>query len=170
MKRVLRQDRMILEGLEDKYGTDAIAQAIMAIANRDNSTDCEEPALSPQEAVLDYIRYIEGVRIRLREIHWETDVHSKHKLTDDIISSLEDFEDNIAEDLMGVCGFRIKVGAINPTMTNQVDLEALLCELHESSIQLCASLENQDLFAGIVNELEDLLHDIGKWKYLATFK
>ena len=88
----------------------------------------------------------------------------------DIISSLEDFEDNVAEDLMGICGFRIQVGAVVPTMTNQVELSALLCELHEAVVQLCACLENDKLYGGIVNELEDLMHDIGKWKYLATFK
>ena len=169
MARILRQDRMLLESLEDKYGTDAIAQVIMSIANKDMD-QVEEESISPQEAVLDYIKYIEGVRIRLREIHWETDVHSKHILTDDMIGSLEDFEDNIAEDLMGMCGFRLKVGSIVPTMTTQVDLGALLCELDEATVQLCACIENNDCFKGIVNEIEDLLHKIGKWKYLATFK
>ena len=168
MKRMHRQDRMLLESLEDKYGTDAIATAIMAIANQDN--DIAEETIMPQEAVLDFIKYIEGVRIRLREIHWMAERNSKHLLTDDIISSLEDAEDNIAEDLMGICGFRIKVGAIVPTMTNQVELEPLLCELHEAVVQLCACIENDKLYGGIVNELEDLMHSIGKWKYLATFK
>ena len=168
MKRIRRQDRMLLESLEDKYGTDAIATAIMAIANKQNAV--EEEVVTPQEAVLDFIKYIEGVRIRLRELHWVAERNSKHLLTDDIISSLEEFEDNIAEDLMGVCGFRIQVGAVVPTMTNQVELSPLLCELHEAVIQLCACLENDKLYGGIVNELEDLMHDIGKWKYLATFK
>ena len=71
---------------------------------------------------------------------------------------------------MGICGFRIQVGAVVPTMTNQVELIPLLCELHEAVIQLCACLENDKLYSGIVNELEDMTHNIGKWKYLATFK
>lgn len=169
MKRIRRQDRMLLESLEDKYGTDAVATAIMAIANKQNA-DTMEKIVTPQEAVLDFIKFIEGVRIRLREIHWEAERSSRHLLTDDIISSLEDSEDNIAEDLMGICGFRIKVGAIIPTMPTQVELCPLLCELHESVIQLCACLESERLYGGIVNELEDLMHKIGKWKYLETLK
>ena len=165
-----RQDRILLESLEDKYGTDAIATAIMAIANKQNNVEDENVTTSPQEAVLDFIKYIEGVRIRLRELHWVAERNSKHLLTDEMISSLEEFEDNIAEDLMGVCGFRIQVGAVVPTMTNQVELLPLLSELHEFVIQLCASLENDKLYSGIVNELEDMSHNIGKWKYLATFK
>ena len=168
MKRIHRQDRMLLESLEDKYGTDAIATAIMAIANKKNNI--KEEVITPQEAVLDFIKYIEGVRIRLRELHWSAERNSKHMLTDDIISSLDEFEDNVAEDFMGVCGFRIQVGTIVPTMTNQVELSALLCELHDAVVQLCACLENDKLYGGIVNELEDLMHDIGKWKYLATLK
>ena len=56
MKRIHRQDRMLLESLEDKYGTDAIATAIMAIANKKNNI--KEEVITPQEAVLDFIKYI----------------------------------------------------------------------------------------------------------------
>lgn len=172
MKRISRQDRMLLESLENKYGTDAVATAIMTIANRENavSVDTVDNVVTPQEAVLDFIKFIEGVRIRLREIHWEAERNSRHLLTDDIISSLEDSEDNIAEDLMGICGFRIKVGAIIPKMPIQVELCQLLCELHEAVIQLCACLESDSIYGGIVNELEDLMHKIGKWKYLETLR
>lgn len=171
MKRVLRQDRMLLESLEEKYGTDAIASAIMAIANRNNGVDIVDERVSPQEAVLEFIRYIEGVRIRMRELHWEAERFSKHTLTDTIIGDLESFEDDIAEQLQGVCHFRLKVGAIVPTMTNQVELQPLLDELHEAIVQLCASLESAgDEFGGIVNELEDMMAKVSKWKYLETFK
>ena len=168
MKRMTRQDRVLLESLEDRYGRDTVATVIMDIANKQN--EIEEPVVTPQEAVLDYIKYIEGVRIRLRELHWSAERHSGHILTDDIISSLEEFEDNIAEDLMGVFHFRIQVGAIVPKMTNQAELGALLCELHEYTARLCAIAENNTMFAGIVNELEDMMHKIAKWEYLATFK
>ena len=33
---MLRQDRVLLESLEDKYGTDAVARTIMMIANNQN--------------------------------------------------------------------------------------------------------------------------------------
>ena len=71
MKRISRQDRMLLESLENKYGTDAVATAIMTIANRENAVavDTVDNVVTPQEAVLDFIKFIEGVRIRLREIH-----------------------------------------------------------------------------------------------------
>ena len=169
MKRVLRQDKMLLESLENKYGTDAIANAIIAIANKQNGID-EIGVNSQEEAMIDFIKYIEGVRIRLRELHWAAERNSKHVLTDSIIKSLEDFEDNIAEDLMGVFDFRIEVGAIVPTMTNQVELIPLLNELYDHLVSICASVENDKRFGGIVNEIEDLMHDVNKWKYLATFK
>lgn len=166
--RMLRQDRVILEGLEEKYGKEAVANAIMLIAN--NGSDVEEQTVSPQEAVLDYIMYLEGLRIRLREIHWACERKSTHLLTDEIISGAESLEDAIAEDLMGICGFRIKVGCIVPKITMLVDLGEVLDEFSNATLQLCASLENDERFTGIVNELDDVMHDIGKWKYLATFK
>ena len=168
MKRIHRQDRMHHESLEDKYGTKKKKKTTKEKTNKKNNI--KKKVITPQEAVLDFIKYIEGVRIRLRELHWSAERNSKHMLTDDIISSLDEFEDNVAEDFMGVCGFRIQVGTIVPTMTNQVELSALLCELHDAVVQLCACLENDKLYTGIVNELDDLMHDIGKWKYLETFK
>ena len=167
MRRMLRQDRVLLESLEDKYGKESLANAIMLIAN---GSDVEQPSLSPQEAVLDYIMYLEGLRIRLREIHWESERNSRHVLTDSMISDIESFEDAIAENLMGICGFRIKVGNIVPKITTMVDLNDVLEEFSNVTLQLCASIENDVQYTGIVNELDDMMHDIGKWKYLATMK
>ena len=165
---MLRQDRVLLENLEDKYGTDAVARTIMMIANNQNPEIVND--YTPKDAVFDFIKYIEGVRIRLREIHWSTERHSKHILTDDIIATLEDVEDNIAEDFMGICGCRIQVGAVVPTIPSETDLSELLANLNHNVITLCGSIENDSMYGGIVNELEDLMHKISKWKYLATFK
>lgn len=167
--RLNRKDRMILEALEDKYGTNALATAIIELDDDVNGFT-EQECKSPSLAVLEFIQYLEGIRIRLREIHWMTERNATHKLTDDMIADIEEFEDNLAEDLMGVCGFRIKVGMVVPKMTNQVELSPLLDEFHEEVVQLCASIENDDIFGGIVNELDDMKHSIAKWKYLAKFK
>lgn len=166
-RRLLRRDRVLLESLAEKYGKEGLANAIVLLAN---GADVEEPSITPQEAVLDYIMYLEGLRIRLREIHWESERNSRHVLTDAMISDVESFEDAIAENLMGVCGFRIQVGNIVPKITTRVDLCDLLDEFSNVTLQLCASLEADDRYTGIVNELDDMMHKIGKWKYLATMK
>ena len=166
-RRLLRGDRILLESLEDKYGRESLASAIALLANR---TNVEEPSITPQEAVLDYIMYLEGLRIRLREIHWESERNARHTLTDSMISDVESFEDGIAENLMGICGFRIHVGNIVPKITTMVDLCDLLDEFSKLTLQLCASLESNPEYTGIVNELEDMMNKIGRWKYLATMQ
>ena len=70
-------------------------------------------------AVLDYIRDIEGYRVRLREIHWSTKSHAEHKLTDDLISTFESHEDAVAEIAMGLLGVRIQVGEVVPNIHSQ---------------------------------------------------
>lgn len=166
-KGMSKQDKALLESLEDRYGTENIANAIMLLAQKE---DTKEQIVSPQEAILDYIMYLEGLRIRLREIHWESERNSRHLLTDSMIESIEKFEDDIAEDLMGIINFRIKVGSIAPKITRMVELGDVLNEFSTVTLQLCASIENDEIYTGIVNELDDMMHQIGKWKYLATMK
>ena len=164
MKKLFRKDKLLLEELQDQYGKETIASAIMAIANANSET------ATPQECVLDFIMFLEGVRIRMREIHWSAERHSIHKLTDDIIKNTESFEDEIAEDLMGVCGFRIKVGGVCPVMPNSVDLIDVLEEFYIKTIELMQCVGNDNKFVGIKNTLEDMCRYIGQSKYLATMR
>ena len=133
-----KNDKILLEGLEEKYGKDVLAQIINAISSGEAvPVECEAIAVpTSEEKILEYIMYLEGVRIRIRELHWQAERHSEHILTDDIIEELEKTEDAIAENLMGVCGFRIKVGQICPIMTQQTDLKSVLAELDEKTIEL----------------------------------
>ena len=117
--RINRKDRVLLEALTDKYGRDLVATAMLSIANLTGDageTDVEEGGGSCENCVLEFIKFLEGARIRMRELHWQAERNSEHKLTDDIISTLESTEDSIAEDFMGICNFRIKVGQVVPVM------------------------------------------------------
>jgi hypothetical protein len=174
MKIVNKNDKILLEGLEEKYGKEMLAKIISAMAAGNQvpveEADTEEKAVPAEDNVLKYIMYLEGVRIRLRELHWQAEKHSEHILTDDIIGKLESTEDAIAENLMGICGFRIKVGQICPIMTEQTDLKSVLVEIAERTLELEASLEYDKTFTGISNILEDLSDFLNKSKYLETLK
>lgn len=171
MRRINRKDRVLLENLGNKYGNDVVASALMSIAARKYGqiSNNKDGRSLPQEAVLEYIKYLEGVRIRLREIHWSVDKNSLHKLTDDMISEIEKTEDDIAEDLMGFCGFRIKVGEVVPNIPSASELGAVISELTEKTIELEASIEGDKKFNGIINVLDDLIHYLNKSDYLSTF-
>ena len=167
--RLTRQDKLLLEELDSKYGKELLAATLMQIANSAEPEDSDQHC-SPKEAVLNFIQFLEGARIRMREIHWETEKNSLHQLTNGYIAQLEDYEDTIAEDLMGICGFRIHVGEILPIMPESTDSTTLFKEIHKQTIALIVSLEGMVEFTGIINTLEDMAHELGKGEYLETMK
>jgi len=170
--RINRKDRVLLEALTDKYGRDLVATAMLSIANLtgegDGGTAVGEEGNSCENCVLDFIKFLEGARIRMRELHWQAEKNSEHKLTDDIISTLEGKEDEIAEDFMGICNFRIKVGQVVPIMPESKTTEDLLRELVAKATGLKTCIGNDVRFTGIENIVDDLLHYLNKSKYLET--
>ena len=170
MKIKNTNDKALLEGLAEKYGPEALA-AIVAAMDRQMPVENVEKTISPEEAVLDYIMCLEGWRIRLREFHWSTESNATHILTDELINMFEYNEDKIAECLMGLCGFRIKVGQICPNIPFEADdLESLLNCARDCTITLIASLEADKKYDGIVNVLDEILENINKAQYKETLE
>ena len=165
------RDRKLMEEFEQKYTPQQLMNAIHAIkGNLSNEQltgeelDTSDVGTSIPEAILLYIRKLEGYRIRLRELHWSAAKKSEHELTDTLMSELTDYEDSIAEESMGIFGVRIKVGDIVPVMP-----KPLLVNLNSDTLTLLASLENEDsIFGGIPSILEDILHDVNSSRYLET--
>ena len=170
------RDRKLMEEFEQKYTPQQLMNAMQAIKGNlsngqltDEELDTSDVGTSIPEAILLYIRKLEGYRIRLRELHWSAVKKSEHELTDTLMSELTDYEDSIAEESMGIFGVRIKVGDIVPVMPKSVDTKTLLVNLNSDTLTLLASLENEDsIFGGIPSILEDILHDVNSSRYLET--
>jgi len=132
-------------------------------ANVDDNDD------SVKTSILNLLRKIEGAVIKLRSIHWDTKTNSLHKLTDDMIGKLPEYEDDIAEDYMGVIGIRLTPGSVTPVAIDCDDVVCLSNELISSmnGVKKLISTED-DKYCGISNVLDDMTHYLNKCKYLAT--
>lgn len=118
---------------------------------------------------MEYICDLHGYLIRLKEIHWSTSLNSEHLLCDDIMDSIWENEDRLAESAMGVYGQKIKIGELTPYLSETDKLIPLLSEMEEETIELKKELNKPNEY-GLVNVLDDILTDIGKFKYRATQK
>lgn len=178
---ISNKDRRLLEAFEEKYTPQELLIAIQEIKTKGKLVD--SPAIAADsnntvgtslpEAILLYIKKLEGYRIRLREIHWSTENKSKHELSDNLMSMLADYEDSIAEEAMGIFGIRVKVGDIVPEIPEGRDIKSILTSVTNDTLTLLASLEPSDgetsiPSGGIPSILEDILHDLNKSKYLET--
>lgn len=157
-----------------KYTSTDIANTINQLsktAPAENTDMAEEPGSAYngiEESILEYIRKVEGYRIRLREIHWSTSKHSEHILTDNIMGILTEHEDSVAEVCMGVLGIRIKVGQVVPILPDANELRSLLDVALENAVDLKTKVEDNKLFSGLTNILDDCIQELSKGKYLET--
>ena len=178
---ISNKDKRLLEAFEEKYTPQELLAAIQEIKATGNLAGSPVIAVdlnntvgtSLPEAILLYIKKLEGYRIRLREIHWSAESKSRHELSDSLMSMLADYEDSIAEEAMGIFGVRVKVGDIVPAMPEGKDLKSILRSLTDDTLTLLASLEPSEgetsiPSGGIPSILEDIMHDLNKSKYLET--
>lgn len=116
-----------------------------------------------------FICSLHGYLIRIKEIHWNTDNNSEHLLCDDIYDNLSDCEDRFAECAMGLAGEHFKIGDLKPMLPHSTSLIPMLKELEKEIIELEDSL-TIDKYNGLINILDEMLENCGKYKYRATQK
>ena len=118
---------------------------------------------------LEFLNYLNGYHIRLKEIHWNTTCKAEHLLTDDIDGGVLEYEDKLAENLMGCGDFRFEIDELKTMLPSARTLSEILKEMQSDVNGFQDKLDDKE-HAGIINILEDFTEDINKWKYLATFK
>lgn len=124
-------------------------------------------ALSKEKA-LELLQSLEGYHQRLKELHWSTDNHSRHILTDEIDGGVLGFEDEIAEVVMGKLGEKFGKGDLKTLLPESEELSAILDELEKDVNSFIDSIGREHGYGGIYNVTDDFLSKIYKWKYLET--
>lgn len=122
-------------------------------------------ALTKEKAV-DFLSSLEGYHQQLKLIHWSTDNHSKHLLTDELDGCVLGCEDSVAENVMGILGEKISEG-LKALLPNNKELKGLLGELEEDVLNFKDDCDDRKE-AGLINILDDMLTSINKYKFLET--
>jgi hypothetical protein len=115
-----------------------------------------------------FLSYLEGVHSQLKMLHWSSKNHSEHVLTDDIDSSILEYEDRIAECVMGRLNTRFGIGDLKCLLPESKTLDGLINELQNDTITFKKDVEDDIMNSGLVNILDELISDINKWNYLKT--
>jgi len=114
------------------------------------------------------LSYLEGYHQVLKGLHWSTDNHSRHLLTDEIDEGVLEFEDALAEVVMGKLGEKFQVGDLKTMLPESKELKGLLEELEKDVNEFEESIGGEHGFGGIYNVIDDFLSSINKWQYLET--
>jgi len=121
-----------------------------------------------KEKAIEFLSVLEGYHEALKLIHWTTTCKAEHLLTDDIDGDVLEFEDNVAENVMGILDDRITEG-LKSLLPNNKELKGLLNEMKDDVLEFRGEFEDDKDCTGLVNCCDDFLESINKWKYLSTF-
>lgn len=136
--------------------------------NSDMNTFGNQESL--QEGTFSFIIKLMGYRNQLRMNHWQTESFSEHKLTDEILGSLDSYIDKIGEVSIGMFGRpQINTVSINLSDIRISSTKFVLDQMDQELSQLveCYKVTN---FEGMISTLGDFSADIKKFKYLLTLK
>jgi DNA-binding ferritin-like protein len=120
-------------------------------------------------------------RTDIKMFHWQTNSFAYHKISDELLSSIDDLSDQLVEALSGVLNTRPSMRLRDPThpcpkvnssiLVRNIELDLFLNELDRVSDVLRNATSISSLkFSEIANIRDEILGAIDKAKYLMTFK
>ena len=85
---------------------------------------------------------------------------------DEFLGVLSDYEDSLAEDIMGVLGSRLSPTSINGTSCSSDNALDLISEVSTATIIFYKKISDNPNYVGIKSETETFIHNIKKYNYL----
>lgn len=167
-----RNNYISMSVINEDFSPEDIADVLNSygLSAEPKSEDIIKDTASPQEAILNYLRFLEGVRINLKEIHWNKRYTKTHEISSNMITMLDSVQDSIAEDMQGFYGIRIQIGGLVPIICKIESLADLIDTLRTKTIELKRSILNVDGLDGVVSILDGLVHDINVSGYLESME
>ena len=121
-----------------------------------------------KQKTIDYLSSLDGNHELLKGLHWSATNHSQHVLTDEIDEAVLEYQDKIAECVMGMLDSKFGVGELKALLPNAKTLDSLLKEMKKDLIEFKEYVGDEHDAAGLQSILDELLADINKWNYLKT--
>ena len=167
-----RNNYISMSAINEDFSPQDIANVLNSygLSAEPKSEDIIKDTASPQETILNYLRFLEGVRINLKEIHWNKRYTKSHNISSNMIAMLDSVQDSIAEDMQGFYGIRIQIGGLVPIICKIESLADLIDTLRTKTIELKRSILNVDGLDGVVSILDGLIHDINVSGYLESME
>lgn len=134
------------------------------VSKGDNSnTNIQVPSISTK--ILDFLNRIEGWKTKCQNLHWASYKKNIHLYLDDFKDVLQEYQDGLAEEEMGIYG-RMLPNVLVGTASTAMNAKEFITEVRDNTIAFYSGLPNDSIFAGIRSECETFIHNINKYRYL----
>ena len=86
---------------------------------------------SDTQVYIDFLCRLEGWKTRCKNLHWAAPKKNIHVYLDEFLDVLSDYEDSLAEDIMGVLGSRLSPTSINGTSCSSIRRFLIILTMQE---------------------------------------
>lgn len=111
-----------------------------------------------------YLNFIEGIKTRLKNVHWKEEDNAVHVYLDDLTSDISEFEDKLAEAGQSEFG-RFQDGDIQGESIEESN-PINLCEMiFDKTKEFRSELERREDYEGEISWIDDFLATLKQTKY-----
>ena len=118
------------------------------------------------QVYIDFLCRLDGWKTRCKNLHWAAPKKNIHVYLDEFLDVLSDFEDALAEDIMGILGSRLGPTSVNGTQCLSSNALDLINDVNNATIIFYKKIQDNPNYAGIKSETETFIHNIKKYNYL----
>ena len=119
--------------------------------------------------VLEFVNRLEGYKTAIKELHWNSDNMSQHKLCDDIADRIDKFQDQVSEVEQSING-KINKNQLKPIEYKVVNLYKFVEDVLDKTNTFLKSIKNYgDSYIGMRSDCESFFSDMQRNLYLVDF-
>jgi len=112
------------------------------------------------------IKILLQFRMDIKIYHWQTKQFSKHKISDELLSSIDDIIDKIIEVVLG--NYNIRPNINDTILIRNID-ENYIIDILQLNTKLLEKMLNYIKFVSFKSLIDELLVEIKKTLYLMSF-
>ena len=121
------------------------------------------------KTVLDFVCKLQGYRTSLQNIHWDAKNMSQHKLCDDIMDRISDFEDQVSEVEQSING-NLAINLLKGTEYKATNLRKFVEDVIDDTNEFYKKIkEKGDKYIGMASDCESFMSDMQRNLYLVNF-
>ena len=120
-----------------------------------------------KESSINFISKLEGFKTAIKNLHWDADNMSQHKLCDDIADSLSDFQDAISEIEQSLQG-NVRLNDLKAEQYRISTLKNFVEDVLKAVKEYYNGCEGED-YIGIRSECENFIGQLQRFSYLVDF-
>ena len=118
------------------------------------------------QAFVDFINKLEGWKTKCKNLHWADPKKNIHVYLYEFLGVLSDYQDTVAEGIMGVLNTHLGPNDVKGTPGNASTASELVSEVKEKTLAFYSRIPSDPLYVGLKSECETFIQNVNKYDYL----